>query len=267
MIEFVRVNTDYIDALRKVDSRVQSNSPAQGKETKPFLGVLFTLKEGGIKYYAPISSAKPKHQNMCNGRDFHKILDSHGNLLSVINFNNMLPVSQELCKRIDFATDKDKFLLQKEYTFCRDNEEVLKEKAKSLYLRYYKGELNDNEKKRTCDFRLLEEELKRYQQSQRSVSQVAAREQPTVAASTQKKNTGKEKIEIEPLRIIGTAKDGYLQVKLPGKKPEDIKTRVTLPESVVVLNKERTHIVATTPEIQQRYMLKMPGGQVQRRLK
>ena len=162
MIEFVRIKSDYIEALRKVDKRVQSNAPEQGKNTKPFLGALFQLPANGITYYAPISSPKTKHHTMSNQRDFHKILDVNNNLLAVINFNNMVPVAAGLFAKIEFSTDKDKTLLEKEYKFCRDNENILKNKAYKLYTRYDKGLLSPNEKARTCDFHLLEKEMQRY---------------------------------------------------------------------------------------------------------
>lgn len=267
MIEFVRINTDYIDALRKIDGRVQSNSAALKKDTKPFLGILFTLKANGIKYYAPISSPKPKHLTMPNGSDFHKILDRDGKLLSVINFNNMVPVRDDLCTKIDFSIDKDRFLLQKEYEFCRDNEEVLKKKAKQLYLRYYKGMLSNREKERTCDFRLLEEELQRYRQNRHVASESATPVQPMAASSAKGKNTEKKTIEIEPLRIIGTTSEGDFQVKIPMQNPEDIRPKVTLPKGDVLLDKERAHVIAITQELQKRYNLKIPGGQPRKRLK
>lgn len=162
MIEFVRVDSAYIEALRKVDGRVQSNSPEQGKDTKPFIGILFKLRENGITYYAPLSSPKAKHITMQNSSDFHKILDSNGELLAVVNFNNMLPVSKTLCSRIDFSIDKDRYLLQKEYRYCSQNEDKLKDKAQKLYSRYYNGLLSEKEKERTCDFRLLENELQKF---------------------------------------------------------------------------------------------------------
>lgn len=161
-MELVRISPEYIEQLRKVDYRVQSNASEQGKDTKPFLGVLFTLKSSGAKYFVPLSSPKAKHQNMPNSSDFHKVIDKKGRLRAVLNFNNMVPATTELCTRIDLHTDKDRFVLMDEYLFCRDNEEMLKKKAQKFYARYYKGELSEGEKKRTCDFRKLEEVLQKY---------------------------------------------------------------------------------------------------------
>lgn len=161
-MELVRISQEYIEQLRKVDYRVQSNAAEQGKDTKPFLGVLFTLESNGAKYFVPLSSPKAKHQNMPNSSDFHKVIDKKGRLRAVLNFNNMVPATTELCTRIDLHTDKNRFVLMDEYLFCRDNERMLKKKAQNFHSRYYKGELSESEQKRTCDFRKLEKELQKY---------------------------------------------------------------------------------------------------------
>lgn len=260
MIEFVRVNPKYVDALRKIDSRVQSNSAMQGKDTKPFLGVLFTIKENGIKYYAPLSSPKQKHLTMPNGADFHKILDRNGQLLSVINFNNMIPVSDDCCTKIDFSTDKDRFLLQKEYLFCRDNEEVLKEKAKRIYSRYSKGVLTATESKRTCDFRLLENEMNRYLRTEK-----AASEQQSGTVHLENIDTKNEKIEIEPLRIFKQT-DSSVLIKLPGATAEE-KKLVWLPKEGILLNKDCDKVIGVREDLQQKHSLGLPQGKPKRYLK
>ena len=40
MIKFVRISNQYIQALKNVDSKVQSNSPEDGKDLKPYVGEL-----------------------------------------------------------------------------------------------------------------------------------------------------------------------------------------------------------------------------------
>ncbi len=50
------------------------------------------------KYFAPLSSPKPKHKSMKNTLDFLKISDGD---LGAINFNNMLPVTDDNIIRID----------------------------------------------------------------------------------------------------------------------------------------------------------------------
>lgn len=163
MIELVRIDCNYIDALRKVDSKVQSNSQSQNKDTKPFLGILFALKDNEeIEYFVPLSSPKEKHFTMPNSTDFHKIYNKKDKLIAVLNFNNMVPTTAQLYNRINISTDKDKIILHDEYVFCRDRETILKNKAEKLYERYKQNQLTKKEKNRTCDFFLLEKELKNY---------------------------------------------------------------------------------------------------------
>lgn len=83
--QLVIVDKKYCDYLRKYDYRVSHNSDQ--KEYRPFVGVLFTMNN--CKYFAPLSSPKPKHIKMKNQIDFYKI-DS--GKLGAINLNNMIPI-------------------------------------------------------------------------------------------------------------------------------------------------------------------------------
>ena len=49
------VNDDYIDYLRKFDTKVAYN---KGRN-RPYIGVVFTYKN--FLYFSPLSSPKPKH--------------------------------------------------------------------------------------------------------------------------------------------------------------------------------------------------------------
>ena len=161
-MKFVRIDPKYLDALALVDTKVQSNSSLLGKDNKPFLGVLFI--QGNYEYFVPLSSPKPKHYKMNNSKDFHKITVMEKGkikLLSVLNFNNMVPVTSNFYTLLNITADKDRFLLQKEWNFCRSKFAILAAKAHSLYEQFKKGELKPNEAARTVNFTLLEEELKK----------------------------------------------------------------------------------------------------------
>ena len=61
------------------------------------------LTIGTFDYYVPISSAKPKHQKMSNGLDFHKLQDeSSGYLYAVLNINNMIPVPNSCVTQLKY---------------------------------------------------------------------------------------------------------------------------------------------------------------------
>ena len=216
MLELVRIDENYVNFLRKVDSRVQSNVSALGKDTKPFLGALFRLKDSNLRYFVPLSSPKEKHKNMKNTTTFHKVVDKKGKLRAVLNFNNMIPVPLEVCMRIDLKTDKDRFVLMDEYVFCKDNKEELIKKAKNLYLRSKRNELLEKEKQITCDFSLLEKSMLEYIKSQSSASsEVAVTQEPTTSTAEVKPNgvdvpKKKDFVEIEPRQIYGEKDGKYL---------------------------------------------------------
>jgi len=119
-----------------------------------------------INYYVPLSSKKDKHKKMNNSSDFHKIIDLDTNeLLSVINFNNMIPLANNTYKILDINNSVDKYLLLKEYRYCEVNKSTLINKAINLYKRFKSNKLSINEKERTVDFTLLEIKCKEWEES------------------------------------------------------------------------------------------------------
>lgn len=118
------VDKSYINYLVKVDKRV--GYVEYGGRLKLHVGILVTVNH--LNYYVPISSAKPKHHNMSNSIDFHKLIDkATGELYAVININNMIPVPDFCITQLKydkianfrtFLNEKEKtdyiYLLQKE---------------------------------------------------------------------------------------------------------------------------------------------------------
>lgn len=90
----VTVNSQYCNYLRMFDDRVSYN--AGDKELRPFVGVLLEIND--CKYFAPLSSPKPKHLKMKNQIDFYKIDEGK---LGAINFNNMIPIPDNEYEYID----------------------------------------------------------------------------------------------------------------------------------------------------------------------
>lgn len=98
-MQFYNVTNDYINFLKKYDSKVLDNK----KEHRPYVGIVLEIND--IKYYAPLSSPKPKHKHMKNSKDFWKI---HQGIYGAINFNNMIPVLDKalLLININSLTDE-----------------------------------------------------------------------------------------------------------------------------------------------------------------
>ncbi len=158
----VKLDAKYCNYLRKFDSKVPYNYGK--KELRPFVGILFQVDN--CKYFAPLSSPKPKHLKLKTKLDFMKI---NNGKLGAINFNNMLPVTEKNIVKLDL--DKEcltleeekyiKLLKQQIYWLNRYSDKIYK-KSKKLYDKYLNGTLDLNIAKRCCNFKLLEEKCKKY---------------------------------------------------------------------------------------------------------
>ncbi|MBE6155714.1 MAG: type III toxin-antitoxin system ToxN/AbiQ family toxin [Firmicutes bacterium] len=158
----VKLNQDYCDFLRKFDDKVPYNYGK--KELRPFVGVLFEMNQ--CKYFAPLSSPKPKHLKLKNKIDFLKI---DKGILGAINFNNMLPVKSENIIKLDLKnkgnTESEMhylLLLKKQLFWLNRNSDKLYKKSKLLYEKYVSGNLSPNIASRCCNFPLLEKKCNEY---------------------------------------------------------------------------------------------------------
>ncbi len=160
------VDKQYINYLTQFDSQV--GYVEYGERLKLHVGILLTI--GNFHYYVPISSAKPKHHQMSNRLDFHKIQDeTTGFLYAVLNINNMIPVPEQCLTQLkynqienfrSFSNEKQKtdyiYLLQKEKFLIDKIQDILHNKAKKLYLKCINNP-NSTLAARCCKFKLLEE--------------------------------------------------------------------------------------------------------------
>ena len=162
-LKLARIDSTYCDYLRTFDNKVAYNKDK--KELRPFVGVLFTIKD--CEYFAPLSSPKPKHLKMRNTIDFFKIEDGK---LGAVNFNNMIPVDKNNYKTIYFDKEKPITISDKKYqqllrdqlNWLNENYEQVKNKSFKLYDLYNKGKLSKNIADRCCNFKLLEEKCAEY---------------------------------------------------------------------------------------------------------
>lgn len=156
------VTDDYIAYLHQYDAKVLFNKT----ETRPYVGVLINI--GGMKYYAPLSSPKPKHRSMKNSKDFRRIA---GGRYGAINFNNMIPVPDCSVVWFDFANEPDpqyKGLLIRQYQAIKQDAKAIKKTAEELRNLLLKDDtlLTDLEKSikaRCCDLTKLEQACTEYE--------------------------------------------------------------------------------------------------------
>lgn len=158
----VRLDVEYCNYLRKFDDKVPYNYCK--KELRPFVGVLFEVNN--CKYFAPLSSPKPKHLKLKSKLDFLKIDNGK---LGAINFNNMLPVTENNIIKLDLdkecltkSEEKYTKLLKEQIYWLNRNDKKLYDRAKTLYTKYVNGELELNVATRCCNFKLLEEKCNEY---------------------------------------------------------------------------------------------------------
>ena len=161
-----RVDMKYIRNLHNIDDKVLSVSPQAGKDNRVFVGIVIIC--GVHKYCIPLSSPKEKHKKMKNSMDFSKI-EINGKLLGVLNFNLMIPIEEELLQLVDttiFKRDREnikyyKRLCVQELEWCRNNSEVICNKANVLYKKYISNEPFTC--RNSClNFYKLESECKKY---------------------------------------------------------------------------------------------------------
>lgn len=159
------INIKYIRNLSHVDSHVFSVSPQVGKDTRPFLGVIVVCDKK--QYCVPLSSPKPKHSKMKNDIDFFKVFSSDDKLIGVLNFNNMIPVSNRVITKMDLKihphdsapTKHYKNLIVDQLTFCQKNQDAIVRKANKLYRLIIQNKARSLLKRRCCKFAELEKAL------------------------------------------------------------------------------------------------------------
>lgn len=161
-----KVDMKYIRNLQNIDDKVLSVSPQTGKDNRVFVGIVIIC--GIHKYCIPLSSPKEKHKRMKNSMDFSKI-EINGKLLSVLNFNLMIPIEEEQLQLVDttiFKRDREnikyyKRLCVQELEWCRVNSEVICNKANVLYKKYISNE-SFSGRNRCLNFPKLESECEKY---------------------------------------------------------------------------------------------------------
>lgn len=129
-LSFYTVDSKYCDYLRQFDKCVPYTMDK--KSTRPFIGVLLVVDNH--KYYAPLSSPKPKHIKMKNQIDFIKINNGEW---GAINLNNMIPIAEQFVEKIDpnniTRTYDDvayKNLLDNQLSWCNSHKDKILAQAK-----------------------------------------------------------------------------------------------------------------------------------------
>ena len=162
-LKFYKADAGYCDFLREIDPCVPYIQ--DDKNTRPFVGILLTA--GGLDYFAPLSSPKPKHKVMKNQIDFLKINSGEW---GVINFNNMIPIHPSCLTVVDMKIsetdskfEKDyKNLLANQLSWCNANKAVILARAEKLYRMITTKRAWPELARRCCDFAADEKQYREY---------------------------------------------------------------------------------------------------------
>ncbi len=157
-MKFYEVDSGYVDYLLPFAPHLFRNRQAGQLNERKYIGVV--LEVNGVKYFAPLSSYKLKHEKMKDRLDFIKV----GNY-AVINVNNMFPVPERCYTYVDFSKERNqqyKKLLITEYRIILGLQDKIRKNAAELY----KHKVHNGNKtalaKRCNDFLLLEEKCKQF---------------------------------------------------------------------------------------------------------
>ncbi len=151
------VDADYVEYLKKFDDKVPDCSDS--KVGRPFVGVVFNINN--IKYFAPLTSPKPKFIKMKNAEDFIKINNGRN---GAINLNNMIPVHKYSLNAIDLSINIDdsksvsnyKNLLIDQASWLNGNEILIRNKAEKLYYKITNNISRKELKNRCVNYKELE---------------------------------------------------------------------------------------------------------------
>ena len=157
-LRFYEIDEKYIDFLSHYSEHLFHNAKIQQNYSRKYIGILFEIN--GMKYFAPLSSFKPKHKRLSETIDFIKIGD-----MAVINLNNMIPVPEGIYvpKNPNLETDQQyKNLLNNERRIIKQRTEQIINNAHSVYNHKLTNDEKSKVSQRCNDFRLLEEKCREF---------------------------------------------------------------------------------------------------------
>lgn len=173
-MEWCKIDSEYLDYLRKVDNRVPYNEYGE-QHYKPFFHKLFDLDED-IEYVCCITSSKSKMMGFKDRSDFKKIFLEVGSgrqfLAGAVYLSDMIPVPKKVITTVryrdiqnfrSFRNDDEKskyiFFLRKEMS--KLEEMRIDEKGEKLYKNII-NHPNSPLAKRSFDFIKLNKAAKEY---------------------------------------------------------------------------------------------------------
>lgn len=161
---FYTINSEYIKYLSEFDNHVSYNKDDIG-HSRPYLGIVLTISE--FEYFVPLYSYKNHYSKYKSNSSFFFVYDKKDNPLAIIKFSAMIPVPQNIkaveLLNFDEQDEKYKDLISAEYRYINSHKEEIYKRANKIY-RYITNGKRNFLKTISCNFKLLEEKCKLYNQ-------------------------------------------------------------------------------------------------------
>ena len=169
------IDDDYIKFLSSYDKKVCESKERRRNHTRKYIGAV--LEVNGIRYFAPLSSPKPKDFGSDGSirkdpvfltRIITKNEQGHPELKGKVLIANMIPIVDCVATKYNIANEKDlryKQLVIKEIDFITKNRFEIYKKAMLIYKQKCSEKTLKNPPKylpHTIDFKLLESVCKKY---------------------------------------------------------------------------------------------------------
>lgn len=294
------IKQNYIDKFSLVDESIKG---LKGN-VRPFLCVKVTVDK--LNWLLPIASLNPSSpdykRKLSKYSDFLNLdreqakkdnkpyaraitlfkdltgLQANPDYRSIVEYYNAIPIKHKYCRKF---RDKNKkhIVIQDEKirTIIKKSAiENISAMMKGEKVGFIKAKIDNGKtsfstfsKKSIEIFNELYKEHIALQAAEKERARRSEEQKQLAAHRKELKNQARSKIivAIEPLRIFGRTGNGDVFTKIPGKNPEDMKTKITLPKTDVAIDKDGQHIIGITAELQKRYNFKLSGGQPRRILK
>lgn len=174
-IYLYHIEDKYIEYLKTFDIHVSDSKVGKRKHRRKYIGAV--LEINNTKYFAPLSSPKPKDYETDGlirkdpiflTRIIVKNEQNIDELKAKIMLSNMIPICESAIKKYDPSKEIDlnyKTLVIKELDFITKNRKKILEKAKVIYFQktgLYKVGTHCNYLSHTINFKLLEQKSKLY---------------------------------------------------------------------------------------------------------
>ena len=164
---FYIIDGDYIEHLRRFDSRVSYNKD-ESKYIRPYIGIVLEINK--FSYFVPLYSFKEHYKKYRNNPSIFIIYNKDKKPISILRFSTMIPVlnNSNVIKLLEFDKQDIKYndLISEEYRYINQNKKEIYKRAMKIYKLVVLNKNSNFFKTISCDFKLLENKSMIYRKEQ-----------------------------------------------------------------------------------------------------